>query len=333
VPPPPLPPSLSRGAPGWATAVFGPEGLREHRTEGFASLSPKRPVSLDSVFRWFSITKIATAEAILLLEERGRLDLDDAVGAHVPWAVPEPALPPLRIRDLLSHRSGLADPVAIGWAHPPGAPRRGATALARAEFAAYRRLGKRRAAYSNLNYLLLGAVVEGVAGVPFDRFVEDAVLEPLAVAARFAPPEDTPGHERSPSLRSLVMGWLFDPKAFVAYRHRGWLGLQPFVLDGDAYGGLSGSLEDLVALGRHHLGDAPRVLRQRAGDGFGAFAYGWWRFGDWYLHGGSSGGFRSELWLQPKRRVGVAVLANAGDAPAWEVAVHLARRHGIVPPP
>lgn len=123
------------GAASAAAAVIGPDGVIAAHGDG------------ERVFRWASVTKLATALTVLIAAERGLLDLDD--GAGPPGAT---------VRHLLAHASGLpfegSDPIA--------AP------------------GKRRI-YSNPGFDLLGALVAERAGIAFEAAITAWVLEPLGM--------------------------------------------------------------------------------------------------------------------------------------------------------
>jgi CubicO group peptidase (beta-lactamase class C family) len=99
----------------------------------------------DEAFRWASVTKLATALAVLIAAEEGVLDFD------------QPAGPPgSTIRHLLSHASGL--------------PFEGATPIARP--------GERRI-YSNAGYEAVGEALAQAAEMPFGEYLRAAVLGPL----------------------------------------------------------------------------------------------------------------------------------------------------------
>ena len=125
------------GAAHAAAAVVRPEGT-------VASHGPAA-----HVFRWASVTKLATALATLVAVEEGVVDLDDPAG-------PEGAT----VRHLLAHASGL--PFDGG---PPIA-----------------RVGERRI-YSNLGFDALAEHVEERAEMAFGRYLAEAVFEPLELAA------------------------------------------------------------------------------------------------------------------------------------------------------
>jgi CubicO group peptidase (beta-lactamase class C family) len=103
----------------------------------------------DHVFRWASVTKLATALATLVAVEEGVVDLDEPAG-------PEGST----VRHLLAHASGL--PFDAG---PPIAP-----------------VGRRRI-YSNQGFEVLAAHVAARAEMPFERYLAEAVFKPLGMTA------------------------------------------------------------------------------------------------------------------------------------------------------
>src|SRR6476661_6144913 len=108
---------LVRGkVPGICAVVVHGDQVVQARALGLADIASARPMTSETAFLWFSMTKIVTATAVMQLVERGRLGLDDAVRSFVP-EFPEPpkGWPEVRISHLLSHGSGLANPIPVRW--------------------------------------------------------------------------------------------------------------------------------------------------------------------------------------------------------------------------
>jgi CubicO group peptidase (beta-lactamase class C family) len=329
------PPGAAR-APGWAAAIFDAEEIREAWTSGLADLARSVAVTRETRFRWYSVTKLVTAALVVRLVEEGRLELDDPIRKHLPWARLSPT-----VRELLSHSAGLHAPSALGWVHPRGAARRTPRELTEALVAGHRSLRSnvRVSRYTNLGYLLLGELVEALSEAPFRTVAEERVLAPLGLSRTSLDPGDASvGHEPLVSLRAAVMSAMFFPRSMklVRYVRSGWIGLAPFELEGEAYGGLVGSLDDLVRLGAMFLREGRGVLSapsaramMRPASPDGRFGLGFWILDDgWVGHAGEAGGFRSELRLHRERGVGVAVLANSGVATVERVSDALVRGLG-----
>jgi CubicO group peptidase (beta-lactamase class C family) len=147
---------------------------------GFADMKARKPVIADTtLFRIGSITKLFTWTAVMQLVEEGKIDLDADVGAYIDFQLPQTFGKPVTMRNLMTHRPGWED--------------------------VYKELGARQAkdinlgaylkehipaqifapgsvpAYSNYGAALAGYIVERVANMPFDRYVEERILKPLGM--------------------------------------------------------------------------------------------------------------------------------------------------------
>jgi CubicO group peptidase (beta-lactamase class C family) len=76
--------TMSGAVPGPSIAVVAPGGIVWQKGFGVADIATCRPAAPETVYPWFSVTKIATATAIMQLAERGALKLDDPVVRHYP---------------------------------------------------------------------------------------------------------------------------------------------------------------------------------------------------------------------------------------------------------
>lgn len=171
---------------------------------GMRDRENKLPMTLDTRFRIFSMTKPITAVAVLMLYEQGRFQLDDPVSTFLPAfadarvytgvdaagnILTEPLKKPITIRHLLTHTSGLGygpgydrtSPLAKAWAglnlagNEPTAEKirkLAATPLYSQPGAEWR--------YSYANDVL-GYLVEVVSGMPFDQFLNARLFEPLGM--------------------------------------------------------------------------------------------------------------------------------------------------------
>ncbi|EFO79737.1 beta-lactamase [Oscillochloris trichoides DG-6] len=143
-----------------------------------------------------SLTKLATALAILRLVDLGVLDLDANLAEYLPTAAA--ARPGVTLRRMLSHSAGLPVDVRPAWApYQPGLtwPKLAAVCLAEPPVATPGSVVQ----YGNLGYGLAALVVEMTSGLPFSIALRDLVLDPLAI-------EGYLGHElpRPPALLADV---------------------------------------------------------------------------------------------------------------------------------
>lgn len=155
------------------------------RGYGVADVASGRAATPETVYRIGSISKQVTAAAILRLAESDALSLDDEIGTHLPALAGRAA--GVTLRHLLSHTSGLSSAPVV---HPLRTPveqwpagiaelqARTADSLAArpVEFAPGERWR-----YNNNGFVLLGAVVERVGGVPWAAYVRREMLAPLGL--------------------------------------------------------------------------------------------------------------------------------------------------------
>lgn len=321
--------------PGLAIAVVDRDGVRLRRGFGVCDLARGDPATERTPFLWFSMTKIVTATAVVRLAGTGALDLDAPVTEYFPAFAVVRQPRPVTVRHLLSHTSGLANPLPIRWVRPAGAPAPDPTAFVTRLLARHRRLRHRpgdRAAYSNLGYLVLGEVVASVAGTSFEHEVRTHVLEPLGMAhtgfdyAETSGEPPATGYQRLPAPCTPLLRAAL-PDGIVAGRAGRFVAYHPFHVLGAAYGGLVGDVADAARLARLHLRDgevdgvallsagaAERMRRVTPRGGPLDIGLGWFRPAGreptFVEHLGGGSGFWNVMRLYPDAGVGVVLMGN-----------------------
>jgi CubicO group peptidase (beta-lactamase class C family) len=151
---------------------------------GQASREYDRPNTIDTQFNLASANKSMTAIAVMRLVEAGRISLDASVETYLGdrWLSVDIARR-ITVRQLLAHRSGLGDYLSHAAALSCGTPLRTLSDY-RPLIAAARLDGEPGAAsnYSNLGYLVLGAIIEEVTGESYDTHLRRTLLDPLGMA-------------------------------------------------------------------------------------------------------------------------------------------------------
>jgi CubicO group peptidase (beta-lactamase class C family) len=135
------------------------------------------PVTPDTVFDAASLSKVlSTAPSVLLLAEEGKLDLEAPLVRYFPECA-NGGKEAVTVRQLLTHSSGL--PAGLP-AKPAWEGNEAARMLACAQTVTHAPGSFFR--YSDINYTLLGHLVERVAGMPLDRFAQQRIFGPLGMA-------------------------------------------------------------------------------------------------------------------------------------------------------
>ncbi|MBY6275321.1 serine hydrolase domain-containing protein, partial [Symbiobacterium thermophilum] len=292
-----------------------------HRALGWAAVYPRRrPMTPGTLFDLASLTKVmATLPAVLRLMEVGEVRLDDPLHLFFP-AYQEDGREEIRIRHLLTHTSGL--PAGSLAVREPAASREERIARI-AEVPLEARPGS-RILYSDLGFILLGELVARVSGRPLDRFVREQVHGPLGLEETGYLPEgeraaNAAATEFREHLGRYQCGEVHDQTAAAlggVSGHAGLFGTAPEVA---AYGqmwleGGRGVLSPASVAaatrdqtphipGNEHRGLGWIVAHEGAaflscGDLFSVGSFG---------HTGFTG---TSLWVDPRRRLVVALLTN-----------------------
>jgi D-alanyl-D-alanine carboxypeptidase len=163
--------------PGFALSVCIDGQVAFAQGYGVADLVTQQPVMPETPFAIGSLTKQFTAAAILLLQEEGKLSLEDTLESYVP-AMPNGQQ--ITLRMLLNQTSGLhnfPNTQEHDW------PREGI--ISPDQLLALLKTDKpdfhpgEQWAYSNANYAMLAQVVTRVSGVPYGHFLASAIFQPL----------------------------------------------------------------------------------------------------------------------------------------------------------
>lgn len=190
-------------ASGALLQVRGEDGCWQG-TSGVANVHTGQKVPVNGRFRVGSITKAFTGTAALQLVARGKLDLDRSVQSYAPDVLPA-EYPPITIDQLLTYTSGLPsdeiDHKNPDWFLPHRFDTWSPSQLFRLSF--YTDAGAvkpllfapgTRQHYGNIDYLVLGAVIEKVTGRPYGEAIEKGIIRPLHLTATSVPGADTKIH-------------------------------------------------------------------------------------------------------------------------------------------
>ncbi len=184
--------------------------LFEHAYGSRAVLPERSPMTSETVFDLASLTKpVATATSIMILADRGQLNIDARASTYVPELSP---LPPFTVRQLLTHTSGLpaVTPMAHWTTDRPEVIRKIAALT-------FKSSPGEKFIYSDVGFVLLQEIVQRVSGKPLARFAAEEIfaplgmketgyLPPLELRARAAPTEQRDG--------GFIQGDVHDPRAF-----------------------------------------------------------------------------------------------------------------------
>jgi CubicO group peptidase (beta-lactamase class C family) len=303
----------STGVPSASVAVVKNGRLAYANAYGAAKLEPRAPATPDLRYAIGSISKQFTAVAILLLQQDGKLRLDDPVSRFIPGLTRGNEV---TVRQLLSHTSGYQDFWPQDYVMPgmlqATTPQAIADAWAKKplDFAPGSRWQ-----YSNTNYTLAGMVVEKASGMPFFQFVRSRILVPAGLTSAM----DFDVSPRAANTTGYVRYGL-GPLRPAPDAGPGWMW---------AAGELAMTAKDLatwdINIIRHGLLtptsyrelEREVVLNNGAGTGY-ALGLDIGMQGDHFMleHSGEVSGFTAENMVFPDDSAAIVVLTNQDAAPA-----------------
>jgi len=312
------------GVPSASLAIVKNGQVVYTKAYGDARIETKTPATPEMRYSIGSISKQFTATAILLLQEQGKLSLDDKVSKFVPNLT---RANEVTIRQLLSHTSGYQDywpqdyvmpmmlkPVTAeqildGWARKPLDFDPGT-----------------KWQYSNTNYVIAGVIIEKASGMPMLQYLRAKVFKPLEMNTVANIDQEKLGET--------------DPVGYLRYA----LGpLRPAPKEGKGWLFAAGELamparelarwdiaimeRELMKASSYNQFETEVVLKNGLGTSYGLGVFVNTEAGHRALsHGGEVSGFTSENIVFPDDRVAVAVLTNQDAAGAAG-----AIAHGIAP--
>jgi D-alanyl-D-alanine carboxypeptidase len=182
------------GVPGIVVAASTPACPSVAAASGLADLARQVPMDSEHRLGMGSNSKSFVAALMLLLQEEGTIDLDDPLGDYVATTdVPDADI--ITIRQLMTHRSGLAD-FQSNTAFVDALMAEPGRVWEPMELVTYAvELGPLFApgqgwTYANTNYILVGIVAEQVTGEPLGTTLRERVLEPVGLHATYLDGEE-----------------------------------------------------------------------------------------------------------------------------------------------
>lgn len=272
------------------------------RGYGFANLDWEIPDAPDVKFRIGSITKQFTAALVLLLQQDGKLSVEDRVSKYLPDA--PKAWADVTVFELLHHASGIPDftedPRFAVWSASPHSP---TDFLELVKDKPLVFAPGSRYAYSNTNFEVLGAIIETATGQSWAQVLKSRLLSPLGLSGAGVDADDlilpkrASGYRETPAgpvhARSESMSVPGAAGAMYATTH------DLYAWDLALFGGKVLSPASLAAMTTPGKGDYGMGLEVGRHAGSPLIA-----------HGGGIEGFISYLAWDPEDRIIVVVLSN-----------------------
>ena len=191
---------LERAAKAWnvpgASCAVWSEGELVKAATGVLSTRTEHAVRPDSLFQIGSISKVLTASLVMILRDRGLVDLDETVRTYLPtFRIADlAASQSITVRQLLNHTSGIGGDFFRNTGLGPDRLDRYLQACNLLPLCHPVGGGF---SYSNAAYNIAGALIEAVSGLSFDQTMKQWLFAPLGLENSIVDPLDAPGRSVS----------------------------------------------------------------------------------------------------------------------------------------
>jgi CubicO group peptidase (beta-lactamase class C family) len=302
------------GVPSASLALVKDGQIAYLQAYGEARLEPRTAAKPEMRYSIGSISKQFTATAILLLQEQGKLSLDDKVGKFVPELT---RANEITIRELLSHTSGYQDYWPQDYVMPMML--QPVTAQKILDIWARKPLDfdtGTKWQYSNTNFVIAGLIVEKASGMPLLQFLQEKVFTPLGMQSVANIDQEKLGATDPTGYMRYALG----PLRPAPKEGKGWLfaaGELAMPAEDLAKWDISIIDQKLMKPASYREFETEVLLKNGLGTRYGLGVDVSSEFGHRALsHGGEVSGFTAENMVFPDERVAVAVLTNQDAAGA-----------------
>ena len=316
--------------PGIQYIVVNEKGVVFSRSIGLVDIKNKIPLSLSHTMTAFSMTKTLTAIAVLQLVEQGKIDLNSKASNYIE----HPYDSGITIRQLLSHTSGIPDPIPLRWVHLDGTQNsfdeKKALSEVLVENSQTYFLPGEEYGYSNIGYWLLGNIIEKVNGQSYRDYVNENIFDVLSLSRTEIGFEisnednHAKGYLKKYSFMNLAKYFLLNKDIWGNYEGS-WLHINNIYLNGPAFGGTIGTasafariLQDLLNSNSVLLGKVVKqqlYSQQTVKSGQPIDMTLGWHIGEldgkkYYYKEGGGAGMHGEMRIYPDRDLASAIMVN-----------------------
>jgi CubicO group peptidase (beta-lactamase class C family) len=311
---------------------FNTDTVLYEYANGYSDLKKGTKVDTNTTFNVLSITKTFTAMAIMQLVEKKLVSLERPVNQYLPISIiSEKVL----VRHLLTHTSGLANPLPISWIHLSSDHYN----FKRDDFfnpileenKNLKTEPGQKFKYSNLGYLYLARIIESVTGITYEEYVSNNILDKLQLKSEldFKIQHENlhaKGYHSNRSISMLLLNFMLDKSKYMDESVGKWKPFNQYYVNGAPYGGLISNSHGLVKYGQEMLKDDnilisdeyKKLLFTENVDGQGkntGMCLSWYTGKldkyRYFTHAGGGGGYYCELRLYPELKSGSFIVFNS----------------------
>ncbi len=294
---------------------------------GFADIKHNKAPDNQTTYNAFSVTKTFTALAILQLNEKGIIDINNPVIEYLPdFSYGEK----ITVKHLLNHSAGIPNPIPLSWIHTD---REHETFNSKDFFKSVFEKNNKvkfkpdyKFSYSNLGYVILGQIIEKVSGKRYKEYITENIIQKFTSNTNELTFNITDknshakGYHKQMSFSNFILGFFIDKNKFMGNVEGKWRSFNNFYVNGASYGGLIGKPSAFVKYIQELLKDNSSLISQKykqilfhENKNTGMCLS--WFTGKlngvrYFAHAGGGGGYYCEIRIYPDIKKGSVIFFN-----------------------
>lgn len=299
---------------------------------GYSKVAAQQEADEKTTYSAFSVTKTFTSLAILQLQEKGELNIEDPVSRYLK---DQPYGLEITIKQLMTHSAGIPNPLPLSWVHLQSE----ADSFNRNEFFKtiieehneVKSEPNQKFSYSNLGYVLLGQIIEEVSGKTYEEYVSEHIISLLSIPSSelsFRIEDNNrhaTGYHKRFSFSNLILGFMMDKSKFYGSVEGKWNSFNNMYLNGTSHGGLIGTPQAFANYIQALLKDDSGLISEekksllfkenatnngkKTGMTLGWFV-GELKGQKYFAHAGGGGGYYCEIRIYPDINRGSVIFFN-----------------------
>ena len=310
--------------------IFNQDNTIYQKQIGYSNIETQQEVNKNTTFNAFSVTKTFTAIAILQLVKKGKINLDKPAKEYLPDF---PYLAEITVRQLLTHTSGIPNPMPLNWIHlkeeHPEFDRNNFFGKIFRKHTNLKYQPNEKFSYSNLAYVLLGAIIENISKTTYEKYITTHIIEKLEIEDELSFEINTKthakGYHKKRTFMNVVLGLLIDKSKYMNKEKGKWNSFKEYYINGASYGGLVGTpnafkiyLQDLLNPNSKLISKEHKALlfteNSTNNNKLTGMCLSWFKGklngNEYYTHAGGGGGYYCEIRIYPELGIGSVLMFN-----------------------
>ncbi len=289
------------------------KGTEPIYVKGFGKISDKGgKVTGKTAFFIGSSSKSFTATAIMQLSEKGLLVIDEPAKKYLPWfcLADEEASKKITLRQLLNHTSGIST-YEGNKAFNHNAAETLEQLTHNLKKVKLNRVVGASFEYSNLNYIILGEVIQAVSGLSYEEYIEKNIFSPLEMSHSFASKQKSDEYGLKPG-HQPVLGFIHETKYefHPAITPAGYLTTCASDMANYLIAQLNGGhYKNAQILSEEGVS----MMHSKSSETSELYGLGWFDNGRLVHHGGSAENYHANMMLVPEEKIGIVIEYNIND--------------------